>query len=222
MAQERPAGPAPGVLDLKKASEVPLKVAGARPSRQQAEDAVRTLLAWAGDDAERSGLARTPKRVVEAFEERFGGYREDAAAVLARTFEDISGYSDMILLRDVRFESHCEHHIAPFTGLAHVAYVPRRRVVGLSRLARVVDIFARRLQVQEALTAQIATTIQEALAPFGVAVMIAARHQCMTLRAVNQPAATMVTTHFTGVFEADMAWRNRFLQAVQANHGDLA
>lgn len=207
---------------MKKASEAPLKVAGERPSRQQAEDAVRTLLAWAGDDPERSGLASTPKRVVEAFEERFGGYRENAAAELARTFEDISGYSDMILLRDVRFESHCEHHIAPFIGLAHVAYVPRRRVVGLSRLARVVDIFARRLQVQEALTAQIATTIQEALAPSGVAVMIAARHQCMTLRAVNQPAATMVTTHFTGVFEADTAWRNRFLQAVQANPGDLA
>jgi GTP cyclohydrolase IA len=210
------------VLDLKKASEAPLKVAGERPSRQQAEDAVRTLLAWAGDDPERSGLASTPKRVVEAFEERFGGYRENAAAELARTFEDVSGYSDMILLRDVRFESHCEHHIAPFIGLAHVAYVPRRRVVGLSRLARVVDIFARRLQVQEALTAQIANTIQEALAPSGVAVMIAARHQCMTLRAVNQPAATMVTTHFTGVFEADTAWRNRFLQAVQANPGDLA
>jgi GTP cyclohydrolase I len=210
------------VLDLKKASEAPLKIAGERPSRQQAEDAVRTLLAWAGDDPERSGLASTPKRVVEAFEERFGGYRENAGAELARTFEDVSGYSDMILLRDVRFESHCEHHVAPFTGLAHVAYVPRRRVVGLSRLARVVDIFARRLQVQEALTAQIATTIQEALAPSGVAVMIAARHQCMTLRAVNQPAATMVTTHFTGVFEADTAWRNRFLQAVQANPGDLA
>ena len=207
---------------MKKASEAPLKVAGERPSRQQAEDAVRTLLAWAGDDPERSGLASTPKRVVEAFEERFGGYREDAAAELARTFEDVSGYSDMILLRDVRFESHCEHHIAPFIGVAHVAYVPRRRVVGLSRLARVVDIFARRLQVQEALTAQIATTIQEVLAPSGVAVMIAARHQCMTLRAVNQPAATMVTTHFTGVFEADTAWRNRFLQAVQANPGDLA
>jgi GTP cyclohydrolase I len=210
------------VLDLKKASEAPLKIAGERPSRQQAEDAVRTLLAWAGDDPERSGLASTPKRVVEAFEERFGGYRENAGAEFARTFEDVSGYSDMILLRDVRFESHCEHHVAPFTGLAHVAYVPRRRVVGLSRLARVVDIFARRLQVQEALTAQIATTIQEALAPSGVAVMIAARHQCMTLRAVNQPAATMVTTHFTGVFEADTAWRNRFLQAVQANPGALA
>jgi GTP cyclohydrolase IA len=209
------------VLELTKASEAQLKVAGKRPSRQQAEEAVRTLLAWAGDDPERPGLASTPGHVAEAFEERFGGYREDAAAELARTFEDVSGYSDMILLRDVRFESHCEHHIAPFTGVAHVAYVPSRRVVGLSKLARVVDIFARRLQVQEALTAQVATTIQEALAPRGVAVMIAARHQCMTLRAVNQPAATMVTTHFTGVFEADAAWRERFLQAVHTNAGDL-
>ncbi|MGZ5852353.1 MAG: GTP cyclohydrolase I FolE [Hyphomicrobium sp.] len=206
---------------MTKASEAQLKVARERPSRQQAEEAVRTLLAWAGDDPERPGLASTPRRVAEAFEERFGGYREDAAAELARTFEDVSGYSDMILLRDVRFESHCEHHIAPFIGVAHVAYVPSRRVVGLSKLARVVDIFARRLQVQEALTAQIATTIQDALAPRGVAVMIAARHQCMTLRAVSQPAATMITTHFTGVFEADAAWRERFLRAVQTNAGDL-
>jgi GTP cyclohydrolase I len=191
-----------------------------RPSRQEAEDAVRTLLAWAGDDPERAGLANTPKRVVEAFEERFCGYREDPAAELARTFEDVSGYSDMILLRDVRLESHCEHHIAPFIGVAHVAYVPHRRVVGLSKLARVVDIFAHRLQVQEALTAQIATTIQNVLAPKGVAVMIRANHQCMTLRAVNQPAATMVTTHFTGIFDTAEIWRNRFLQAVQVPQGD--
>ncbi len=207
---------------MKKASAASLKVAtGRRPSRQQAEEAVRTLLAWAGDDPDRSGLASTPQRVVDAFEERFGGYRESAAAELARTFEDVSGYTDMILLRDVRFESHCEHHIAPFIGLAHVAYLPDRRVVGLSKLARVVDIFARRLQVQEALTAQIATTIQETLAPKGVAVLISARHQCMTLRAVNQPTATMVTSHFTGVFETDVAWRDRFLQAVEANPGEL-
>jgi len=191
-----------------------------RPSRQEAEDAVRTLLAWAGDDPERAGLVNTPKRVVDAFEERFCGYREDPAAELARTFEDVSGYSDMILLRDVRLESHCEHHIAPFIGVAHVAYVPHRRVVGLSKLARVVDIFAHRLQVQEALTAQIATTIQNVLAPKGVAVMIRANHQCMTLRAVNQPAATMVTTHFTGLFDTAETWRNRFLQAVQVPQGD--
>ena len=208
---------------MKEASQSSLKAAAERrPSRQQAEDAVRTLLAWAGDNPGRPGLANTPKRVVEAFEERFGGYREDAAAELARTFEDVSGYADMILLRDVRFESHCEHHIAPFTGVVHVAYLPSRRVVGLSKLARVVDIFARRLQVQEALTAQIATTIQDALAPQGVAVMIAARHQCMTLKAVNQPAATMVTSHFTGVFETEAAWRDRFLNAVQASSSDLA
>lgn len=191
-----------------------------RPSRQEAEEAVRTLLAWAGDDPQRPGLADTPKRVVAAFEERFCGYPQDPAAELARTFEDVSGYSDMILLRDVRLESHCEHHIAPFIGVAHVAYVPHRRVVGLSKLARVVDIFAHRLQVQESLTAQIATTIQEALAPKGVAVMIRASHQCMTLRAVNQPSATMVTTHFTGVFETAESWRNRFLLAVQAPQGD--
>ena len=204
---------------MKKTS--PVKIASpSRPSRQEAEEAVRTLLAWAGDDPERPGLVNTPKRVAAAFEERFSGYFEDPAAELSRTFEDVSGYSDMILLRDVRLESHCEHHIAPFVGIAHVAYVPDRRVVGLSKLARVVDIFARRLQVQEALTAQIATTIQDALAPKGVAVMIRATHQCMTLRDVNQPAATMVTTHFTGVFETAQNWRDRFLQAVQVPQGD--
>lgn len=206
---------------MKKASEAPLEIGSThRPSRQQAEEAVRTLLAWAGDDPARPGLVNTPMRVADAFEERFCGYREDPAAELSRTFEEVSGYCDMILLRDVRLESHCEHHIAPFTGVAHVAYVPLRRVVGLSKLARVVDIFAHRLQVQEALTAQIATTIQEALAPKGVAVMICAQHQCMTLRAVNQPAATMVTTHFAGVFETDKNWRDRFLQAVQVPAGD--
>jgi len=209
---------------LKKTS--PVKIEGtaphrpSRPSRQEAEAAVRTLLGWAGDDPERPGLANTPKRVVAAFEERFSGYFEDPAAELARTFEDVSGYSDMILLRDVRVESHCEHHIAPFVGIAHVAYIPDRRVVGLSKLARVVDIFARRLQVQESLTAQIATTIQNVLAPKGVAVMIRANHQCMTLRDVSQPSATMVTTHFTGVFETAENWRDRFLQAVQVPQGD--
>ena len=179
---------------------------------------MRTLLAWAGDDPNRTGLTSTPKRVADAFEERFCGYREDPAAELARTFEDVSGYSDMILLRDVRVESHCEHHIAPFVGVAHVAYVPDKRVVGLSKLSRVVDIFAHRLQVHESLTAQIANTIQNELAPKGVAVMISAVHQCMTLRAVNQPGATMVTAHFTGVFETVDSWRDRFLKAVQAQH----
>lgn len=199
----------------KASAEKPGPAAPPRPSRADAEAAVRTLLAWAGDDPGRPGLANTPKRVAEAFEERFAGYGQDPAAELARTFEEVSGYCDMILLRDIRLESHCEHHIAPFTGVAHVAYVPDRRVVGLSKLARVVDIFAHRLQVQESLTAQIGTTIQNELAPKGVAVMIRAVHQCMTLSAVNQPAAAMETTHFTGVFATTDSWRNRFLQAVQ-------
>jgi GTP cyclohydrolase I len=183
-----------------------------RPSRKEAEDAVRTLLAWAGDDPTRLASPRP-----SAWSSLRGAprLRADPAAELARTFEDVSGYRDMILLRDVRLESHCEHHIAPFTGVAHVAYVPHRCVVGLSKLARVVDIFARRLQVQESLTAQIAETIQAELAPKGVAVMIRATHQCMTLRAVNQPNAVMETTHFTGVFETDATWRERFLLAVQ-------
>jgi GTP cyclohydrolase I len=212
---------APGVeLDLPTGIPSRGLPAKPRPSREEAEAAVRTLLAWAGDDPERSGLLDTPRRVAAAFEERFCGYGEDPAGELARTFEDVSGYQDMILLRDVRLESHCEHHIAPFVGTAHVAYVPDRRVVGLSRLARVVDIFAHRLQVQESLTAQIASTIQTELAPKGVAVMIRARHQCMTLRAVNQPASIMVTTHFTGVFETSQDWRERFLQAVQETSRD--
>jgi GTP cyclohydrolase IA len=204
----------------KPASHKHATTAPARPSRAAAEEAVRTLLAWAGDDPGRPGLANTPKRVAEAFEERFAGYAQDPAAELARTFEEVSGYADMILLRDIRLESHCEHHIAPFLGLAHVAYVPDRRVVGLSKLGRVVDIFAHRLQVQESLTAQIATTIQDTLAPKGVAVMIRAVHQCMTLRAVNQPGATMETTHFTGLFQTSDSWRDRFLQAVQIPAAD--
>jgi len=186
------------------------------PSREAAEEAVRTLIAWMGDDPARSGLANTPRRVVDAYRELFSGYGLDPAAELARTFEDVSGYSDMILLRDVRLESHCEHHIAPFSGVAHVAYLPDRRVVGLSRLARVVDIFARRLQVQESLTAQIGETIQQALAPRGVAVMIRARHRCMALHDVGQPGAIMETTHFTGVFRDDAHWRQRFLDTVRA------
>jgi len=190
-----------------------------RPTRTEAEEAVRTLLAWMGDDPERPGLANTPKRVVDAYEEQFRGYREDPAAELARTFEDVSGYSDMILLRDVRLDSHCEHHVAPFSGVAHLAYLPNRRVVGLSRLARVVDIFAKRLQVQESLTAQIGETIQETLAPLGVAVMIRASHQCMALAAVNQPHAVMETSHFTGVFHTDENWRRRFLDAIRAPAG---
>ena len=186
-----------------------------KPSREEAEAAVRTLLAWMGDDPARPGLANTPRRVVDAYKELFSGYDADPAAELVRTFEDVSGYSDMVLLRDVRLESHCEHHIAPFSGVAHVAYLPDRRVVGLSRLARVVDIFARRLQVQESLTAEIGETIQKTLSPRGVAVVIRAIHRCMALHDVRQPAAVMETAHFTGVFRDDPHWRQRFLDSVR-------
>ena len=194
-------------------------VSPARPTQEAAEDAVRTLLAWMGDDPARSGLANTPRRVIESYAERFRGYGEDPTAELARTYEDVSGYRDMVMLRDIRLESYCEHHIAPFSGVAHVAYLPDRRVVGLSKLARVVDIFARRLQVQESLTAQIGETIQQELQPLGVAVMIRATHQCMSLSVTNQPDAIMETSHFTGVFHSDDNWRKRFLDAVQASPG---
>lgn len=186
-----------------------------RPSRAEAEDAVRTLLAWAGDDPSRPGLADTPSRVADAYGEYFSGYRADAAAELATTFEETSGYDDIVLLKDIRFESHCEHHIAPFSGVAHVAYMPSGRIVGLSKLARVVEIFARRLQTQETLTGEIALAIAGALAPKGVAVMMSAEHTCMSARGVRQPHVTTVTSRFLGSFDTDAALRDRFLRMVQ-------
>jgi len=183
-----------------------------RPSRAEAEAAVRTLLAWAGDDPSREGLRDTPRRVVEAYEEYFRGYREDAIALLtAPVFEEVAGYDDMVMLRGIRVESHCEHHIAPFIGVAHVAYLPAGRVAGLSKLARVVETFAKRLQTQEALTAQIADAISEGLSAQGVAVMLETVHQCMTMRGVHQHAVTAVTTRFIGVFDTDKVLRDRFL-----------
>jgi GTP cyclohydrolase IA len=186
-----------------------------RPSRGEAEEAVRTLLAWAGDDPARPGLMDTPARVVDAYGEYFSGYRADARAELATTFEETSGYNDIVLLKNIRFESHCEHHIAPFSGIAHVAYIPSTGIVGLSKLARVVEIFARRLQTQEALTSEIALAIDEALAPKGVAVMVSAEHTCMSARGVRQPHVTTVTSRFLGVFESDASTRDRFVAMVQ-------
>jgi GTP cyclohydrolase I len=188
-----------------------------RPSRAEAEDAVRTLLAWAGDDPTRPGLIDTPARVAEAYGEYFAGYNADAHAELATTFEETSGYDDIVLLKDIRFESHCEHHIAPFAGVAHVAYMPSGRIVGLSKLARVVEIFARRLQTQEALTGEVALAIDEALQPKGVAVMMSAEHTCMSMRGVRQPHVTTVTSRFLGAFETDAALRERFMSMVHAN-----
>lgn len=185
-----------------------------RPSRAEAESAVRTLIGWAGDDPDREGLQDTPRRVADAFGEYFAGYRLDPADVLSKTFDETGGYDDLVMLRDIRVESHCEHHLAPFLGVAHVAYLPNGRILGISKIARVVEIFAKRLQTQEALTAQIADAIETALQPRGVAVLIEAEHQCMSMRGVHQPGVKTITTRFTGALEADASYRDRFLQMV--------
>ncbi|HXT08842.1 MAG TPA: GTP cyclohydrolase I FolE [Roseiarcus sp.] len=195
---------------------VKLAPATARPTRQQAEAAVRTLLAWAGDDPRREGLLDTPRRVVEAYEELFDGYNGDPDATLRRVFRDIEGYEDIVVVRNIPFVSHCEHHIAPFTGKAHIGYYPRGGAVGLSKLARVVEMFARRLQTQEAMTAQIAEAIERGLNPRGVAVMIEAEHSCMAMRGVKKAGASTVTTEFTGVFRAEREEQRRFLDLLWA------
>ena len=182
-----------------------------RPSREEALKAVRTLLAWAGDNPDREGLKDTPKRVVDAYGEWFDGYGADPAKELSRTFEDVQGYDDMVLLREIEVESHCEHHMAPFLGKAYVAYIPTDKVVGISKLARVVEIFARRLQTQETLTQLIAEAIETNLNPAGVAIMIDAEHQCMTTRGVHHRHVSTITTRFTGVFKTDPALKDRFL-----------
>ncbi|WBV42629.1 GTP cyclohydrolase I FolE [Pseudoroseomonas cervicalis] len=186
-------------------------VTAPRPSREQAEEAVRTLLLWAGDDPQREGLRDTPARVARAYEEFFSGYQEDPVALLARSFEETEGYDEMVVLRDIRVESHCEHHMVPIIGRAHVAYLPEGRVVGISKLARVVEAYARRLQIQEKLTAQIANSIQEVLRPRGVAVVIEASHQCMTTRGVHKPGVSMITSRMLGAFREDAGLRREFL-----------
>jgi GTP cyclohydrolase I len=180
------------------------------PTREEAEAAVRTLIAWAGDDPTREGLIDTPRRVVKSYEELFGGYREKPAESLARVFDDVEGYSDIVLVRDIPFHSHCEHHISPFFGKAHIGYYPRAGAVGLSKLARVVEIFARRLQTQEAMTSQIAAAIEKGLRPRGVALMIEAEHTCMAMRGVKKQGSSTVTTQFTGVFKEKIEEQMRF------------
>ena len=186
-----------------------------RPSREEALKAVRTLLAWAGDDPDRPGLIDTPKRVVDAYGEWFDGYDADVEKELSRTFEDVQGYDDMVLLRDIEVESHCEHHMAPFLGKAYVAYIPNEKVVGISKLARVVEIFSRRLQTQETLTQLIAEAIESHLQPHGVAILIDAEHQCMTTRGVHHRHVSTITTRFTGAFKSDAALKDRFLKLAQ-------
>src|SRR5579859_6571064 len=185
-----------------------------RPSREEAEKAVHTLLRWAGDDPSREGLTDTPARVAKAYEDWFSGYNQDPEAYLARTFEEVAGYDDMVILKDIRFESHCEHHLAPIIGRAHVGYLPTHRVVGISKLARVVEAFARRLQVQEKMNAQIANTIQHVLQSRGVAVVIEATHQCMTTRGVHKTGVAMVTSTMLGDFRTNEITRGEFLSVI--------
>jgi GTP cyclohydrolase IA len=198
------------------AAEPPVNNRPERPTRQEAEAAVRTLILWAGDDPSREGLADTPMRVAKAYEQLFKGYRERPEDILDRVFEEVEGYGEIVLVRDITFYSHCEHHMVPFIGKAHVAYYPRDGVVGLSKLARLVDAFARRLQTQETMTVQIAEAIDDVLATHGVAVMLDAEHFCMSIRGVQKQGARTLTTHFTGRFKDDPAEQVRFLTLIQS------
>lgn len=183
-------------------------------SREAAEDAVRTLIRWAGDEPGREGLLDTPSRVVRAYEEFFAGYSQDPAEILARTFSEVEGYDEMIVMNDIRFESHCEHHMAPIIGKAHIGYLPNHRVVGISKLARLVEIYAKRLQIQEKMTVQIADTLHSVLQPKGVAVVIEASHHCMTTRGVHKPGASLVTSRMVGAFREDASTRREFLAMI--------
>jgi GTP cyclohydrolase I len=185
-----------------------------RPTREEAEAAVRTMILWAGDDPDREGLLETPSRVVRAYEEFFAGYAQDPREILAKTFSEVEGYDEMIVMNDIRFESHCEHHMVPIIGKAHVGYLPNKRVIGISKLARLVEVYARRLQVQEKMTVQIADTLQEVLHPKGVAVVIEAAHQCMTTRGVHKPGVGLVTSRMVGAFRDDPSTRREFLAVI--------
>ncbi len=190
-----------------------------KPQREEVEEAVRVLIRWTGDDPDREGLKDTPRRVVDAFREFFAGYDADPVEILRRTFEETDGYDEIVLLRDIRFESHCEHHLAPIIGRAHVAYLPHHRVVGISKLARIVDIYARRLQIQEKLTAQIANTINDVLEPKGVAVVIEAAHQCITTRGVHKPGVVMTTSRMLGAFRESAVTRRELLAMIGKSTG---
>ncbi len=190
-----------------------------KPSRQEAEAAVKTLLSFVGEDPDRPGLIETPKRVVRAYEDWFSGYNDDPKEVLSKTFDELEGYDEIIMLRDIRIESHCEHHIAPFIGSAHVAYLPNKRVVGISKLARITRIYMKRMQIQEKLTAQIANCIQDVLKPKGVAVVVEAQHQCMTTRGIGTPGISMVTSQLLGKFRTDSSTRREFYSMI--NQGSI-
>jgi GTP cyclohydrolase I len=190
-----------------------------KPSREEAEAAVRTLIRWAGDDPDREGLRATPSRVVRAYEEWFAGYNDDPNAYLKRTFHETGGYDEVVVLRDIRFESHCEHHMAPVIGRVHIGYLPRNRVIGISKLARLVEVYARRLQIQEKMTAEIAACLDSVLKPHGVAVVAEGTHQCMTTRGIHKPGVTMVTSRMLGVFRDNAETRQEFLAAIGMRGG---
>ncbi|MBA36260.1 MAG: GTP cyclohydrolase I FolE [Pelagibacterales bacterium] len=187
-----------------------------KPSREEAMDAVRTMIAWAGDDPSREGLLETPKRVIKAYEEFFAGYEMDPDEILNKTFEEVAGYDEMIIIKDIRLESHCEHHMVPILGKAHLAYIPNNRVVGISKLARVVDVYGKRLQTQETMTAQIAESINRVLQPKGVAVVVDAGHQCMTTRGIHKTNATTITSQMLGVFRSDYRTRSEFMNLINS------
>lgn len=203
-----------GKVAAERKSKTGAPPANGRPSRSAAEDAVRTLIRWAGDNPMRPGMLGTPARVVRAYEEWFSGYDEDPREYLSRTFEEVAGYDEIVVLRDISFESHCEHHLAPIIGRAHIGYLPRQRVVGISKLARLVDVYAKRFQIQEKMTAEIAACLSNVLKPFGVAVVIEAAHQCMTTRGVHKSGVTMVTSQMLGVFRKRPETRHEFLSAI--------
>jgi GTP cyclohydrolase I len=189
-----------------------------KPSREEAMQAVKTLIEWAGDDPTREGLIETPKRVVAAYEEFFEGYTQDPEEILRKTFEEVEGYDEMVIVKDIRLESHCEHHIVPILGTAHIGYIPNKRVVGISKLARIVDVFGKRLQTQETMTSQIATTIENVLNPKGVAVVIDAGHQCMSTRGVHKTESSTVTSSMKGVFKDNQVTRNEFLSFINLSN----
>ena len=186
------------------------------PSEEEAKEAVKTLIAWAGDNPDREGLIETPKRVVNAYKEFFGGYNSDPEQVLSKTFDEVEGYDEMVIVRDIAIESHCEHHMVPFIGIAHIGYIPNKRIVGISKLARIADVFAKRLQTQETMTAQIADTINEVLKPKGVAVVIDAQHQCMTTRGTHKSESSTITSRMLGLFRTNSNTRNEFMNLINS------
>ena len=208
---------------MEKAKTAPEKpiIQNNRPSRDEAMAAVKTLIRWAGDDPAREGLVDTPRRVIDAYEEFFAGYNQDPDEILARTFEEVEGYDEMVIVRNLRVESHCEHHMVPIVGTAHVAYVPDRKVVGISKLARLVDLYGKRLQTQETMTAQIADSLERVLKPKGVAVVIDAAHQCMTTRGVHKTESSTVTSRMLGVFRTDQRTRMEFMSLIQAGAANV-